>query len=85
MGVDFGDYDNGDMDLIITNFSEDYDTPSQRGRRQVHRRLVYRHHEVTWPYRMGSAIRRSRPDLPDIVIANRHVYPEVDKYDREPK
>jgi hypothetical protein len=27
MGVDFGDYDNdGDLDLIVTNFSDDYDT-----------------------------------------------------------
>ena len=27
MGVDFGDYDNdGDLDLVTTNFSEDYDT-----------------------------------------------------------
>jgi hypothetical protein len=27
MGVDFGDYDNdGDLDLIVTNSSDDYDT-----------------------------------------------------------
>ena len=86
MGVDFGDYDNdGDMDLIVTNFSEDYDTlyRNEGGGRFID--VSYRAGigEMTWPY-LAWGIQFVDLDLDgflDIVIANGHVYPEVDKYD----
>ena len=86
MGVDFGDYDNdGDMDLIVTNFSEDYDTlyRNEGGGRFIDVSYQAGIGEVTWPY-LAWGIQFVDLDLDgflDVVIANGHVYPEVDKYD----
>jgi hypothetical protein len=85
MGVDFGDYDNdGDLDLIVTNFSDDYDT-------------LYRNEEgyftdVSYEARLGEAtwsnlawgvqfVDLNNDGFLDLVIANGHVYPQVDQHD----
>ena len=85
MGVDAGDY-NGDglLDLIVTNFSHDYNT-------------LYENHAGGFftdvSYRTGVA-RGSGPHMgwgvgfvdmdndgrPDLFVANGHVYPQVDRH-----
>jgi hypothetical protein len=85
MGIAIGDYDNdGRVDFYISNFSDDYnillhndgesnfdDVSSQTG-----------HAEVTLPFLgWGTAfIDFDNDGWKDIIVANGHVYPEVDKY-----
>jgi len=85
MGVDIGDYDNdGNLDLILTTFSDDYktlfhndgtghfeDVSSQAG-------LV----RPTWNL-LGWGVQfadLNNDGYQDIVMANGHVYPEVDQH-----
>jgi enediyne biosynthesis protein E4 len=85
MGVDAGDYDNdGDLDLIVTNFSDDYNT-------------LYRNDgpeqftDVSYPAGLGQAtwsllswgaqfVDIDNDGALDLAIANGHVYPEVDRH-----
>ena len=86
MGVDFGDYDNdGDLDLIVTNFSEDYNTLYRNEGGGLFRDVSYRSGigEPTWP-KLSWGVQFTdfdRDAFLDIVIADGHVYPEVDRHD----
>jgi hypothetical protein len=83
MGVDFGDYDNdGDLDLIVTNFSEDYDTLYRNDGQGRFTDVSFAAGiaEPSWNY-LGWGVQFVDLDLDgflDIVAANGHVYPEVD-------
>lgn len=86
MGVDFGDYDNdGDLDLIVTNFSDDYTTLYRNdGAGQFsdvsHAAGIV---QPTWAM-LSWGVQFADLDndgLLDIVAANGHVYPEVDRHD----
>ncbi len=85
MGADFGDYDNdGDLDLIITNFSEDYHTLYRNDGqgRFTDVSFISGIAEPSWKY-LGWGARFADLDLdgyPDIVAASGHVYPEVDTH-----
>jgi len=84
MGVDLGDYDNdGDLDLIVTNFSEDYNTLYRNDGNGSFTDVTYSAGigEIAWPY-LGWGTQFVDFDLDgflDLVVANGHVYPEVDK------
>ena len=86
MGVDFGDYDNdGDLDLVVTNFSDDYTTLYRNEGDGRFQDVSYRAGlaEATWQD-LSWGVRFADVDLDgalDIVIANGHVYPEVDEHD----
>ena len=86
MGVDFGDYDNdGDLELVVTNFSDDYNTLYRNEGDGRFQDVSYRAGlaEATWND-LSWGVRFADVDLDgalDIVIANGHVYPEVDKHD----
>ena len=86
MGVDFGDYDNdGDLDLIVTNFSEDYNTlyRNDGNGRFTDVSFAAGIAEVSWQY-LGWGAQFVDFDLDgfvDMVVANGHVYPEVDQHD----
>jgi hypothetical protein len=83
MGVDFGDYDNdGDLDLFVTSFSEDYDTLYRNEGNGQFSDVSYAAGigETTWSY-LAWGTQFVDFDLDgwlDLVIANGHVYPEVD-------
>jgi len=85
MGVDFGDYDNdGDLDLIVTNFSEDYDTLYRNDGQGRFTDVSFAAGiaEPSWNY-LGWGVQFVDLDLDgflDIVAANGHVYPEVDAH-----
>jgi hypothetical protein len=86
MGLDLGDYDNdGNLDLIVTSFSEDYDTVYHNdghGRfsdASFSAGLV----EPSWQA-LGWGIQFVDLDLDgylDMAIADGHVYPEVDQHE----
>ncbi len=84
MGVDFGDYDNdGDFDLIVTNFSDDYHALYRNEGGGQYRDVSYASGlgEATWTalgWGVAFADFDNDGDL-DIAIANGHVYPEVDR------
>ena len=84
MGVDFGDYDNdGDLDLFVTSFSEDYDTLYRNEGNGQFSDVSYAASigETTWSY-LAWGTQFVDFDLDgwlDLVIANGHVYPEVDR------
>jgi hypothetical protein len=86
MGADFGDYDNdGDLDLIVTNFSEDYNTlyRNEGNGRFTDVSFAAGIAEVSWQY-LGWGVQFFDFDLDgflDMVVANGHVYPEVDQHD----
>ena len=83
MGVDFGDYDNdGDLDLLVTNFSDDYNTLYRNEGGGQFRDVSYAAglSEATWTLLSWGAAWAdfdNDGDL-DVAIANGHVYPEVD-------
>ena len=85
MGVDAGDY-NGDglPDLIVTNFSHDYNTLYENGPAGVFTDRSYATGiaSTAGPY-LGWGVKFVDMDNDgrlDIFIANGHVYPEVDKH-----
>ncbi len=86
MGVDFGDYDNdGQLDLVVTNFSDDYNTLYRNEGNGIFRDVSYRSGlgEPTWP-KLSWGVQFAdfdRDGFLDIVVADGHVYPEVDRYD----
>ena len=86
MGVDFGDYDNdGQLDLVVTNFSDDYNTLYRNEGGGLFRDVSYRSGigEATWP-KLSWGIQFAdfdRDGFLDILVADGHVYPEVDRYD----
>ena len=83
MGVDFGDYDNdGDLDLIVTNFSEDYNTLYRNDGQGRFSDVSFAAGiaEPSWQY-LAWGVQFVDLDLDgflDMVVANGHVYPEVD-------
>jgi hypothetical protein len=85
MGVDAADY-NGDglPDLIVTNFSHDYNTLYENGPAGVFTDRSYATGiaATAGPY-LGWGVKLADVDNDgrlDIFIANGHVYPEVDKH-----
>ena len=85
MGVDAGDY-NGDglPDLVVTNFSHDYNTLYENGPPGVFTDRSYATGiaSTAGPY-LGWGVKFVDLDNDgrlDIFIANGHVYPEVDKH-----
>jgi len=85
MGVDFGDYDNdGKLDLIVTTFSDDYKTlfHNDGGGRFSDVSTSAGLAEPTWNL-LGWGVQfvdLNNDGYQDIVMANGHVYPEVDKH-----
>jgi len=86
MGLDFGDFDNDALvDLIVTNFSDDYNTLYRNVGDNVFRDVsaIAGLAEPTWP-KLSWGVRFVDFNLDgflDIVIADGHVYPEVDRHD----
>lgn len=86
MGVDFGDYDNnGSLDLAVTNFSDDYNALYRNDGDGLFLDVSYKAGlaEPTWA-KLSWGIQFADLDLDgdlDIVIADGHVYPEVDRHD----
>lgn len=86
MGVDFGDFDNdGRMDLVVTNFSDDYNTLYRNMGDDLFRDVSSKAGlgEPTWA-KLSWGVQFVDFDLDgflDIVIADGHVYPEVDRHD----
>lgn len=86
MGVDFADFDNDlDLDLIVTNFSDDTNTLYRYEGDGHFVDVTYRANlgDVSWQ-RLGWGVAFVDLDLDgwkDLVIANGHVYPEVDRYE----
>ena len=86
MGIDFGDFDNDNrMDLIVTNFSDDYNTLYRNVGHGMFRDVSSRAGmgEPTWA-KLSWGVGFVDFDLDgfvDVVIADGHVYPEVDRHD----
>jgi hypothetical protein len=86
MGADFGDYDNdGDLDLIVTNFSEDYNTLYRNEGNGHFSDVSFTAGiaEVSWQY-LGWGVQFFDLNLDgflDMAVANGHVYPEVDQHE----
>jgi hypothetical protein len=85
MGLAVGDYDNdGRLDFYITNFSDDYNTVLHNDGEDYFTEVSYQagQGEITLPF-LGwgdSFIDYDNDGLKDIIVANGHVYPVVDKY-----
>ena len=85
MGVDIGDYDNdGNLDLVLTTFSDDYKT-------LFHNDGTGHFEDVSFPAGLvrptwnllGWGVQfvdLNNDGYQDIVMANGHVYPEVDQH-----
>ena len=86
MGVDIGDYDNdGYMDIALTTFSDDYKTLFHNDGSGHFADVSYQAGLVqpTWNL-LGWGVQFADVDndgYADIVMANGHVYPEVDQHD----
>lgn len=86
MGVDIGDYDNdGNMDIVMTTFSDDYKTLFHNDGTGHFADVSHQAGLVqpTWNL-LGWGVQFADLDndgYPDIVMANGHVYPEVDQHD----
>ncbi len=86
MGVDCGDYDNdGWFDLVVTNFSEDYTTLYHNETTGTFLDVSYQSGlgEPTWSKLSWGVqfVDFDRDGFLDLVIADGHVYPEVDRHD----
>jgi enediyne biosynthesis protein E4 len=85
MGVDAGDYNNdGQLDLIVTNFSHDYNTLYEAGPAGLFtdRSYAIGIASTAGPY-LGWGVKFVDLDNDgrlDVFIANGHVYPEVDAH-----
>jgi enediyne biosynthesis protein E4 len=85
MGADAGDYNNDDLiDLIVTNFSHDYNTLYEAGPAGVFTDRSYAAGiaATAGPY-LGWGVKLVDLDNDgrlDVFIANGHVYPEVDAH-----
>ncbi|MBI4473544.1 MAG: CRTAC1 family protein [Acidobacteria bacterium] len=83
MGVDSGDYDNdGDLDLLVTNFSEDYNTIYRNdGKGNFTDVTPFSNTtQSSWLY-VGWGTQWFDADLDgalDFIVANGHVFPQVD-------
>lgn len=85
MGLAIGDYDNdGRVDFYITNFSDDYNTLLHNDGEGNFSDVSFQagQGEVTLPFLgWGTAFLDYDNDgWKDIIVANGHVYPAVDKY-----
>jgi hypothetical protein len=85
MGLAIGDYDNdGRVDFYITNFSDDYNTMLHNDGEGNFSDVSFQagQGEVTLPFLgWGTAFLDYDNDgWKDIIVANGHVYPAVDKY-----
>jgi hypothetical protein len=86
MGVDFSDFDNdADLDLAVTNFSDDHNTLYMNEGQGHFIDVTYRAGlgDLSWQ-RLGWGVAFADLDLDgwkDLVIVNGHVYPEVDNYE----
>lgn len=85
MGIAIGDYDNdGRVDFYITNFSDDYNTLLHNDGEANFSDVSFQagQGEVTLPFLgWGTAFLDYDNDgWKDIIVANGHVYPAVDKY-----
>lgn len=83
MGVDFGDYDNdGLLDMVVTNFSDDYNTlyHNDGDGHFTDVSLAAGLVQATWNLLSWGVqfVDLNNDGYLDIVIANGHVYPEVD-------
>ena len=86
MGVDFGDFDSdGRLDLVVTNFSEDYNTLYRNEGDGVFRDVTSRAGlaepswlKLSWGVRFADLDRDGHLDL---LVSDGHVYPEVDRHD----
>ena len=85
MGVDIGDYDNdGNLDIILTTFSDDYKTLFHNDGTGHFEDVSFKAGlvEPTWNL-LGWGVQfvdLNNDGYPDIVMANGHVYPEVDQH-----
>jgi len=86
MGVAFGDYDrDGDLDLFVTNFSDDYNTLYRNMGQGIFRDVSYAA-QVGFSSRQYLGWGTHFADLdndgwPDLFVANGHVYPQVDDFE----
>ena len=86
MGVDIGDYDNdGNLDIVMTTFSDDYKTLFHNDGTGHFADVSHQAGLVqpTWNL-LGWGVQFADVDNDgylDIVMANGHVYPEVDQHD----
>ncbi|PYV87142.1 MAG: hypothetical protein DMG05_18220 [Acidobacteria bacterium] len=83
MGIAVGDYDNdGWMDLLVTNFSEDYNTLYHNNRGQFE--------DVTYEAGLGAAsytqlgwgtgfVDFDNDGWKELFVANGHIYPQVNQ------
>lgn len=83
MGIAVGDYDNdGWLDLLVTNFSEDYDTLYHNARGQFD--------DVSYAAGLGATtfkqlawgagfVDYDNDGWPDLFVANGHIYPQADQ------
>jgi hypothetical protein len=85
MGVDFGDYDNdGNLDLVLTTFSDDYKTLFHNDGtghfEDVSTRVGFV--QPTWNLLSWGVqfVDLDNDGYQDIVMADGHVYPEVDQH-----
>ncbi|MDA2936764.1 CRTAC1 family protein [Acidobacteria bacterium AH-259-A15] len=85
MGVDFSDFDNdGDLDLFVTNFSDDTNTlyRNEGNGRFTEATYAAGLGELSWQ-KLGWGASFADLDLDgwkDLVMVNGHVFPEVDLY-----
>jgi hypothetical protein len=85
MGLAIGDYDNdGRVDFYITNFSDDYNTLLHNDGESNFSDVSFQagQGEITLPF-LGwgtSFMDYDNDGWKDIIVANGHVYPAVDKY-----
>ncbi|MEE8584216.1 MAG: CRTAC1 family protein, partial [Acidobacteriota bacterium] len=86
MGAAFGDYDrDGDLDLFVTNFSDDYNTLYRNMGEGIFQDVSYAA-QVGFSSRQHLGWGTHFADLdndgwPDLFVANGHVYPQVDDFE----